>query len=322
MDTLLLTRSDVARLLPVSVCFQAVERAFRLLGEGRAAPPGTLGVPSTGGGFHIKAGILADGDGAFFAVKCNGNFPGNGARGLPTIQGVLMLCDARDGRVLALMDSAELTARRTAAATAVAARHLARPGSSVVGLIGCGVQAPHQLRALAAVLPLRRVRVYDRDPGRAAALVADLGEELGIEVAASVRGAARGADVVVTCTTSTDFLLGPGEVDAGCFVAGVGVDNESKRELAPGLLAKARVVTDLTAQCALIGDLRSALEVEALSMGEVHAELGALVAGAAAGREHEDEIWIFDSTGIALQDAAAVYLQAVEDGDVARIRLG
>ncbi|HEU0301688.1 MAG TPA: hypothetical protein VFR37_19705, partial [Longimicrobium sp.] len=136
METLLLTRGDVARLLPMSRCIDAVEDAFRLLGEGKAQPPATLAVHVDGGGFHTKAGLLDRGGRPYFAVKTNGNFPGNGGRGLPTIQGLLMLCDGSDGRVLAVMDSMELTALRTAAATAVAARVLARPGAAAAAGIG------------------------------------------------------------------------------------------------------------------------------------------------------------------------------------------
>src|SRR5687767_8526061 len=122
METLLLTRDDISSTLSMVDCIDAVESAFRDLGSGRVEPPQTLGVHSNGGGFHIKAGILEIGGRRFFAAKTNGNFPANPrSHGLPTIQGLLMLCDADDGRVLAVMDSLELTARRTAAATAVAA---------------------------------------------------------------------------------------------------------------------------------------------------------------------------------------------------------
>lgn len=323
METLLLTRSDVARLLPLPRCIDAVEAAFRLLGEGRAQPPATVAVHVEGGGFHTKAGLLPWGGRLYFAVKTNGNFPVNAERGLPTIQGLLMLCDGSDGRVLAVMDSMELTALRTAAATAVAARALARPGAATAAVIGCGVQARHQLRALAAVLPLDRAAAYDLDAERARAFCREMAAELGVEVAAApdAAGAARGADVVVTCTTAREFVLGPRDVEPGAFVAGVGVDSEGKRELHPALLARARVVTDLREQCARIGDLHHALDAGALTLADVHADLGEVVAGVRPGRMSDDEITVFDSTGIALQDAAsaaAVYEAACAAGGPAR----
>ena len=145
--TLLLTRADVADLLPMDACIEAVEQAFKLHGEGRADPPGILSMHGRDGSFHIKAGIL-DLARPYFAAKTNTNFPGNPERfGLPTIQGVLLLAEAERGAPLALMDSAEITAIRTGAATAVAARHLARRDAAIVTVCGCGRQGRLQLRA-------------------------------------------------------------------------------------------------------------------------------------------------------------------------------
>jgi alanine dehydrogenase len=323
METLLLTRSDVVRLLPMRRCIDAVEAAFRLQGEGKAQPPATLAVHAEGGAFHGKAGLLAWGGRVYFAGKLNGNFPVNAERGLPTIQGLVVLCDGSDGRVLAVMDSMELTALRTAAATAAAARVLARADSTVAAVIGCGAQSRHQLRALAAVLPLGEVAAFDLDPERTRAFCREMAAELGIEAVPrpDVASAARGADVVVTCTTAREFVLGPDEVGPGTFVAGVGADSEAKRELHPALLARARVVTDLRDQCARIGDLHHALEAGALTLADVHADLGAVVAGVRPGRMNDDEITVFDSTGFGLQDAAAaaaVYEAAAGDAGAAR----
>jgi ornithine cyclodeaminase/alanine dehydrogenase-like protein (mu-crystallin family) len=318
METLLIGRSDVRRLLPVGDCIAAVERAFRLLGEGRAAPPGTLAVHAREGAFHIKAGVLELGR-SWYAAKSNGNFPLNPGRGLPTIQGLIVLADAADGRVLAVLDSMELTALRTAAATAVAAKHLARPDARVATMVGCGAQAPSQLRALAAVLPLERVYAHDRVAGAAASFAAALSAELGLEVVvcADAAAAVRSSDVCVTCTTSREFVLGAECLHDGLFVAGVGVDHPEKRELSPELLARAKLVVDGLDQCASIGDLRHALEEGVLRRSDVHAELGAVVAGRAEGRVSAGEVFVFDSTGIALQDVAAaavVYERALAEG--------
>src|SRR5262249_35838037 len=179
---LFLSQREVAELLGVEECIAAVERAFLLHAEGRSVAPRLFGLPFAAGPFHAKrAGLhLAR---PYAAVKVNANFPGNESRhGLPTIQGLLVLFDGENGRPLAVMDSAEITALRTAAATAVAARHLARPDSRVALLVGCGVQGRAQLRALAAVLDLRRVHVLDLDPGRARELARDLAPELGVEI--------------------------------------------------------------------------------------------------------------------------------------------
>ena len=306
MTTLLLTGAEVARLLPMADCIAAVERGFLALAEGRAPPPGVLGTHVDGGGFHIKAAVLDD----CYAAKINGNFPGNPARsGLPTIQGVVVLADACDGRPLAIMDSIELTARRTGAATALAARHLARADARVAAIIGCGRQAMSQIEALKAVRPLVRVQAFDRDTARAQRFAADA-SALGLDVvvAGDIRQALAGADMCVTCTPSHQPILLAGDVPPGIFIAAVGADNPEKNELAPDLMASARVVVDLLDQCAAIGDLRHAIAARAMTVAQVHGELADLLTGRKSGRGSGDEITIFDSTGTAIQDVAAAAL--------------
>ncbi len=317
--TLLLTRSDVDDLLPMDACIEAVEHAFRLHGEGRADPPSILSLSAPDGSFHIKAGVL-DLDRRYFAAKTNANFPGNPERfGLLTIQGVLLLAEAERGTPLALMDSAEITALRTGAATAVAARHLARPEAAVATVCGCGTQGRVQLRALAAVLRLTRAFAVDRDTARASGFAREMSRTLGLEVVATddLEAAVRASDVCVTCTTSRTPILRHASVAPGTFVSAVGADNEHKQELEPALMASCAVVVDILEQAAAIGDLHHAIAAGAMRPGDVRAELGQVVAGLRPGRLTDDEIVIFDSTGMALQDVAAaamVYERAVKAG--------
>src|SRR5688572_12978100 len=292
--TLLLGRADVERLLTPESCVAAVEDAFRGHARGETARPGILGMHVGAGSFHVKAAGL---DGAF-AAKLNANFPGNPALGLPTIQGVVIVCDAQDGRLLALMDSMAITALRTAAATAVAAKYLSRTDSKTLLICGCGAQAPAQLAAVLAVRRPKRVLAYDQDPARAARLagatvVSDLGKAVGE------------SDIVVTCTTARRYFLTRDMVRPGTFIAAVGADHEEKQEIEPQLMAHAKVVTDLTEQAAAIGDLHHAIDAGVMSREDVHAQLGEVVAGSKPGRARDDEITIFDSTGTGLQDAAA-----------------
>jgi alanine dehydrogenase len=316
---LVLGRQTAAELLPLSLCIDAVEEAFRLLGEGRVPAPGTLGHPAPGGGFHVKV-ARTDGERPYFAAKVNANFPDNPARrGLPAIQGVVVLCEAEGGLPLAILDSAEVTALRTGAATAVAARRLARPDSRVATVVGCGVQGRAQLRALRAVLPLGRVLAVDADPARARAfadearaeggLLAEATDDLGAAVAAS--------DVCVTCTPARRPVLQRAWVRPGTFIAAVGADAPGKQELEPALLAAGRLVVDVLEQCAEIGELAHALRAGILTRERVAAELGQVVAGLRPGRESRDEITVFDSTGTAIQDvavAALAYERAVAAG--------
>ena len=229
-ETLVLTRRDVERVLGVRDCIDAVERAFRLHADGATIPPGVLGAHVEGGGFHVKtAGFLEDRP--IFVAKVNANFPGNPARfGLPTIQGVVVLFDAQRGATLAVLDSGAITSIRTAAATAVAAKHLARENAAVATVCGCGEQGRSQLRALAVVRPIRRALAVDAERARAERYAAEMAEELAIEVVAvpDLGAAARASDVVVTCTPARSWILGRGDVAPGTFVAAVGADHPEK----------------------------------------------------------------------------------------------
>jgi ornithine cyclodeaminase/alanine dehydrogenase-like protein (mu-crystallin family) len=298
----------------------AVEEAFRQHALGKAPPPGILSLHAKDGGFHIKAAILTL-DRPYFAAKTNANFPQNGPRhGLPTIQGVVVLCDAVTGQPLAVMDSMSITALRTAAATAAAAKYLARTDSRAALICGCGDQAPAQLRALLGVRCPARIYAYDQDAEKALMFAAALGAETGLPITtvSDLARAVAESDIVITCTTARGYFITREMVQPGTFVAGVGADNENKQELDPALLAASKLVTDLTEQCAVIGDLHHAVAAGTMSRADVHAELGEIIAGLKPGRTSDEEIIVFDSSGTALQDvaaAAAVYSRAVERGE-------
>lgn len=329
--TMILTRSEVADLLDLDTCIAAVENAFRLHAHGKTLAPGVLGVPAAGGGFHIKAaGLRATGVGAertYFALKVNGNFSGNAARGLPRIQGVIVLADGDDGTPLAIMDSIEITRVRTAAATAVAARHLANPGARVATICGCGVQGRAQLAALARVTAVAEVHAFDLDPRIAERFAAEMSAALGLQVhvSADLPAAVRSSQICITATPSREWFLARSWIAPGTFIAAVGADSEDKRELEPALLAAATVVVDHLAQCASIGELHHALLEGAIPASRAHRELADIVAGHRAGRSDPDEIMIFDSTGTALQDVAAavvVYEEASRTGAGLRVAIG
>lgn len=317
--TLLLTRRDVAALLTMNDCMVAVEHAFRLYGEGKTSPPGILGVHAREGGFHIKAGVL-ELDRSYFAAKVNANFPQNAKKlGLPLIQGVLVLCDADNGYPLAVMDSIEITIQRTGAATAVAAKYLARTGSEFITICGCGNQGRASVQALSELFSFTRVFAYDVDVDQANKFARELSEETGIEVEAvqELSAAVKRSDIVVTCTPAEQFFLKKEWLQAGSFVAGVGADSEQKQELEPTILSNNKTVVDVLDQAALIGDLHHSLDASLMTRQDVHAELGEIVARKKSGRSSNDEIIIFDSTGMALQDvivAAAVYEKAGKEG--------
>lgn len=323
---LVLSRRDVLDLLTLPDCIDAVESAFRLHAEGRTLGPGVLGVPAGNGGFHIKAAGLV-GERRYFAAKTNANFPDNPRLfGRPAIQGTVVLCDATMGAPLAVMDSGSVTALRTGAATAVAAKYLARRDARTATVVGCGVQGALQVAAIAAVMSLQRLFLVDADPEHAQSLAARARIDLNIpvEVRQDVRAALRESDVCVTCTPARGAFIAASDVMPGTFIAAVGADNQGKQELAPELVASVTLVVDVLEQCAEIGELQHALAAGLMRREDVHAELADVVAGRRPGRVSDDEITVFDSSGTALQDVAAaiaVYEKARLTGRGTEVKL-
>lgn len=320
--TLLLSRPEVAELMRPEDYLEAVAAGFRAGEEGRATAPPPLALAGEGGAFHAKAALLRQGR-TYAALKLNANFPDNRA-GLPIVQGAILLCDGENGALLAVIDSIEVTLRRTAAATALAARLLARTGSETLLICGCGAQGEAHVEALAGVLELRRCLAWDRDPARAEAFAAARRRE-GLNAAAveEVGPAAAASDVIVACTPSRQPYLAADQVRPGSFVAAVGADSPEKSELHPGLMA--RVVVDVLGQCLDMGDLRHAVRAGAMRAEDVHAGLGAVLAGAEPGRTSDDQLFVFDSTGTALQDVAAavaIYERALGRGGYAGFDFG
>src|SRR5436190_4013452 len=196
---ILLSRQDLAALMPFAAYVEAVADAFRLHAQGRTLLPNPMHVVTEAGGFHVKAGGLPSGPG-YVAFKANANFPNNRVvNGLPTIQGAILLFNSTTGSPVALLDSIEITIKRTGAATAVAARHLARPESRVATIVGCGEQGRIQLEALRHALDLQRVFLFDRDRAAAAALAAEIEvhAEIGEIIDARKSGRANGQEITI-----------------------------------------------------------------------------------------------------------------------------
>lgn len=318
-SVLFLDAATVGAALTSAKALAALENAYRGLATAPEDAGQSLGFQATDGKFHVKAGLLP-GSKAYFAAKLNANFPMNAVRsGLPTIQGLVLLAAGHDGRPLAVLHSGELTSVRTAAATALAAKHGALPNAGRLAIIGCGAQAQHQTAALAAIRPLDAVVAVDLNPTRAEAFVAWAGATLGIAatVASSVASALRDAEIAVTCTTATEAFVTASMIAPGCFIAAVGADNPDKQEIAPDLFAKSRIIVDDLDQCATSGDLAHAIRAGTVSRDAVTGSLADLAAGTIQARLSPEDIVIFDSTGTGVQDvaaAAAAYEAALEDG--------
>jgi alanine dehydrogenase len=314
---LLLTRTEIASLMTLPDYIRVVEDAFRAYANGAALAPALAHVDAVDGEFHIKAGGMR-GDPPYFGLKVNGGFFRNRALfGLPNIQGLIVLSRADNGVPLAVMDSIGITIQRTGAATAVAAKYLARPESRVCTVCGCGNQARVQLRALKLVLPLEQVFVWGRTPGKAADFAAAMELELGIEVTASddLSDSLRCSDVCVTTTPSKSPFLRREWIPPGMFIAAVGADSPDKQELDADLVAASKVVADIRSQSSAVGETHHAIAAGRMTAAGIYAELGDIAAGKILGRTSAGEIILFDSTGTALQDvaaAAAVYERALK----------
>ena len=309
----------MAELLSIEECMDAVENAFALYAQGKAMPPAISGLYAQEGGFHIKSGILQLKK-SYFASKMNANFPANPINyNLPSIQGIIILCDATTGRVLALMDSIQITRIRTGAATGVAAKYLSLPHSRVATICGCGNQGTISLETLLKIRSLEKVYAYDIDAEQVRKFVSSydsfariipLNQE-------ELPKALTQSEIVISCTPSKQPFICKNHIRPGTFIAAVGADSEQKQELFSELLVSNKVVVDVIAQSTAIGEVHHAIRQGLFNESDIHSEIGAIINGCKAGRECDDEIIIFDSTGMALQDVAAaaiVYEKAIVGG--------
>jgi alanine dehydrogenase len=319
--TILLTRSDVAKLLTMEECISGVESVFRSHAEGGTVSPQVLGMHVAGGGFHIKAGVSEK----YFVAKLNANFPLNNKQfGIPTIQGVTMVCDAINGKLLALIDSIEITIIRTGAATAVAAKYLSLADAHTATICGCGNQGSISVKALRAVRPLQRVYAYDIDEAQVRKFSDQFNKEVEVvpTTANNLSAALKQSQICITCTPAKQPFIQADDIAPGTFIGAVGADSHEKQELSLGLLCKSKIVVDLLEQSSKIGELHHALKQGRLDSSAVHAELGEIISGRKPGRESPEEIIIFDSTGTALQDvvaAAIVYEKAITNATCPKI---
>jgi alanine dehydrogenase len=306
---LLLDKPTVSSAVDLEELINAVESAFAAHARGLALESKLVHVNADNGEFHIKTGGIRTVGNTYFVCKVGAGFFSNRSLwGLPNIIGLIVLCDGTTGVPLAVMDSSIVTSLRTGAATAVAAKYLARSDSKVALVCGAGVQAEIQLRSLSRVLPLKHARVWARGDSRDFSL--RMTSELGIPVesAADLGEAARNSDVIVTCTPARTWFLNRNDVRQGTFVAAVGADSPGKQELDPRLLSSSLVICDIIDQCIHVGELQHAAGA-GLSAGEsVLGTLGDVIIGKAPARRTSSETIIFDSTGTAVQDAAAAAL--------------
>jgi alanine dehydrogenase len=283
--------------------YDAVRDAFVAYARGEWSMPPKVYVPAYPAGDFRAMPALGAGHAL---LKWVTSFPGNPAKGLPTVTGVVLLSDASDGRMLAALDAAAVTALRTGAAAVLAAEVLGRSDARDAAVIGAGVNGEAAARSFLA--RGRSVRLWDVDVGRAAAVA----ERIGADVAAS-REEAFDADLLVTVTPGREIVLREGSLRPGQHASLMGADGPGKAEIAVAELARVRVYCDDWEQASHNGDLVHAVEAGVLSREDV-AQLGDVLVGAANGRTSDDDLTVFDSTGLAIQDLA-IALAAFESAD-------
>lgn len=315
MTTLILTAENLAGLVTESEVVGAVESAFALHGSGatRMPPKVYLPLPEFDGDFRAMPVFIGDLDVGYgvqpsAGVKWINAHPRNPERyGKPSVVGIFILSDPRDAHPLAVMDATKLTALRTGAAAAVASKHLANPGATSLGIIGCGAQARSVVACHAAIKTWTRVLLADSDTARAQSL-ADRLAKSGLHATVADVASAAAADVVCTLTPSRDPVVARVHVRDGVHINALGADAPGKRELAGEILQSARIFLDDVEQASESGEVNVPLREGALSAKRIAGTLGEVIAGRIAGRTGATEITIFDSTGLAVQDLAVARL--------------
>jgi len=327
LKVLLLSRAEIEGLISMHEALEAVEGAFRAKGLGKVQMPPKSYVyfKSYDGDFRVMPAYLEDTGAA--GVKIVNAHPRNPEEhGLPTVMATILLLDPKTGAPLAIMDGTMITNIRTGAGGAVAAKYLARKDSRTVAMIGAGVQAKTQLLALNEVLKIEEVRVNDMFTKKAEQYAEEMGGKLGIDVKVAKKAevAVEGADIVVTTTPARKPILMNEWVSEGMHINAIGADAPGKQELDPKILLRAEVVVDDVEQAIHGGEVNVPLSRGIIARGDIYADLGEIVAKKKPGRTSRDEITVFDSTGLAVQDIATdwvVYKKAKAMGKGREVEL-
>jgi ectoine utilization protein EutC len=309
---IILTEADLRASVPLDLdAVACVEEAFLALATKAVVMPPILrlDIPEHRGEVDVKTAYIPGVES--FAIKVSPGFFDNPKLGLPSLNGLMVLLSSHTGLVEALLlDNGYLTQVRTAAAGAVAAKHLARPESRVAAVLGAGEQARLQLEALMLVRPIEEARIWARDATKAGLVAADLSRQLGIPVraTATAQTASAGADVIITTTPAESPILLADWLEPGQHVTAMGSDSEHKNEIDPAAFGKVFYIADSLSQTRRLGELAHAIRAGTASADRWFPELGQVVAGRAAGRSGAGDITLCDLTGTGVQDTAIATL--------------
>ncbi len=308
---LVLSEQHVQSLIEIDELIAALKRAHVQYSTGNAVMPVRLVVPlaQIRGRITSMPGFLT-GDQAL-GMKVVTYFQENPQKDLPAILATILLFSAETGKIVAAMDGSYITAIRTACASALATEALANPRAPVLGILGAGVQARAHIQALTRVRKIECIRLYSPSGTSAAAIKKEMATQLNcpIEVCENAESAVRGADILVTVTTAKEPIVKPQWLKPGMHINAVGSHRPDLREIDGATLGRAKIVVDsraaIMAEC---GDILLALKEKSIGENAIHAEIGEVLAGTKSGRKNSDEITLYKSVGIAIQDVAAAHL--------------
>ncbi len=329
-ETLLISGADVRALLPMNECIEVMVSALSSVTDGSSVLPlrTVMRLDGTPNAFAAMPAIVGKGAGASLGAKIITVFPGNDATPFDSHIGVVLLFDAEHGKLLAIADASTITAIRTAAVSGLATRLLAREDAKELALLGAGVLAMTHLDAVKCVRDIQRVRVWTRSGDRAKDFAARAAKQFGVEVvvAESARAAVEGADVVCTITASRTPVLEGAWLSPGAHVNAVGASISTARELDTAAVVKSRLFVDRReSTLAEAGDFLVPRGEGAVTDAHIRGELGDLLANSVKGRVHRDDITLFKSLGLAVEDVAAlrhIHTKALAGGAGARVSLG
>ncbi|MEY9196164.1 ornithine cyclodeaminase family protein [Sinorhizobium sp. CCBAU 05631] len=318
MKTLLLKKDEVRRLIGMTEVIGAVEEAYKGFNSDQVEQPDYIGIdlPSPRGEIDFKLGYYKANEVISMKASSGGFVDNPTAHGVPNGMATIFLFDARSGALICVMDGSLILGLRTGASGAVSVRALARKEARKITSIGTGNQARMQIRAINEIMKIEEIHAWDNHPDTLSRYKTDIESEFGIPVimANSKKEAVEQADILITTTRGKGSLVEADWVKPGTHIVAIGTDQRGKQELDPEIFRNAKLVVDSISQCTEKGETWHPLDRNIITRNDIHGEIGEVLLGQKPGRESDDEITIFDSTGMAVQDnttASKIYQNAI-----------
>jgi ornithine cyclodeaminase/alanine dehydrogenase len=318
VKTLLLTKEEVRGLISMKEVIGTVEEAYKAFNSDQVLQPAYMGLhlPPPRGEIDFKAGYNKSNEVISLKASSGGFIDNPTSHGVPNGMGTILLFDARSCALACVMDGSLITGLRTGAAGAVSVKALARKNAKAISSIGTGNQARMQIRAINEVMKIEAIHAWDSNPDSLSRYKSDIEGEFGIPVRAanSKQDAVEQADILVTTTRGKGSLVEADWIRPGMHIVAIGTDQRGKQELDPEIFRNAKIVNDSIEQCIEKGETWHPLDRNIIARKDIHAEIGEILLGQKPGRETDDEVTIFDSTGMAIQDnttAAKIYRNAM-----------